>query len=82
MKLLIVGIVERCWRFYDRKAKQTNPIIATKALACKLAKAAWPVMKDDVPFDADRVFGPGRKEDFGETGREPANGSGHKSPQD
>jgi hypothetical protein len=33
--------------FYDRKAKQTNPIIATKALACKPAKAAWHVMKAD-----------------------------------
>lgn len=73
---------ERCRRFYDRKAKQTNPIIATKALACKLAKAAWHVMKDDVPFDAERVFGPGPKEDFGEIGREPAKGSGRKSQQD
>ena len=73
---------ERCRRFYDRKAKQTNPIIATKALACKLAKAAWHVMKENVSFDADRVFGPGRKEAFGETGREPAKGSGRKSPQD
>ena len=73
---------ERCRRFYDRKAKQTNPIIATKALACKLAKAAWHVMQADVPFDADRVFGPGGKNDFGESGREPAKGSGRTSPQD
>ncbi len=65
---------EDCRRFYDRKKQQTNPIIATKALACKLAKAAWHVMKDDMPYDATRVFGPRGKEDFGETGRQPATG--------
>lgn len=45
-------------RFYDRKKQQTNPAIATKSLACKLAKAAWHVMAEDVPYDAARVFGP------------------------
>ncbi len=68
-----------CRRFYDRKKQQTNPIIATKALACKLAKAAWHVMAEDVPYDSERVFGPGRKNDLRETGREPAKGSGHPS---
>ena len=70
---------DQCRRFYDRKTQQTNPIIATKALACKLAKAAWHVMAEDVPYAAARVFGPGKKSDFGETGREPAKGSGHPS---
>jgi transposase len=73
---------EQCQRFYDRKKQQTNPIIATKALACKLAKAAWHVMAEDVPYDAARVFGPGKKKDLGETGREPAKGSGHPSQLD
>jgi transposase len=72
---------EPCRRFYDRKKQQTNPVIATKSLACKLAKAAWHVMAEDVPYDATRVFGPGKKNDFGETGREPAKGSGHPSQQ-
>ena len=72
---------DQCRRFYDRKKQQTNPVIATKALACKLAKAAWHVMAEDVPYDAERVFGPGKKNDLGETGREPANGSGHPSQQ-
>ena len=72
---------ERCRRFYDRKKQQTNPIIATKALACKLAKAAWHVMKEDVPYDAARVFGAGKKSDLGETGREPAKGSGPMSQE-
>ncbi len=71
----------QCRRFYDRKKQQTNPLIATKALACKLAKAAWHVMAADVPYDAVRVFGPAKNSDFGETGREPANGSGPPSQQ-
>ena len=70
---------EQCRRFYDRKKQQTNPVIATKALACKLAKAAWHVMAEDVPYDVTRVFGSGKQKDFGETGREPAKGSGHPS---
>jgi transposase len=70
-----------CRRFYDRKKQQTNPVIATKALACKLAKAAWHVMAEDVPYDATRVFGPAKHQDSGETGREPAKGSGHPSQQ-
>jgi len=47
-----------CRRFYDRKAKQANNILATKALACKLAKAAWHVMHDKKDFDSERAFGP------------------------
>lgn len=73
---------EQCRRFYDRKKQQTNPVIATKALACKLAKAAWHVMAEDVAYDAERVFGPGKKSNFGETGRKPAKGSGRQSQQD
>ena len=72
---------ERCRRFFDRKKQQTNPIIATKSLACKLAKAAWHVMAEDVPYDATRVFGPGKTNHLGETGREPAKGSGPPSQQ-
>jgi transposase len=69
-------------RFYDRKKQQTNPVIATKALACKLAKAAWHVMAEDVPYDSERVFGPGKKTDLGESRREPAKGSGRLSQSD
>jgi transposase len=52
---------ERCRRFYERKKQQTNPVVATKALACKLAKAAWHVMHDEVAYDPQRVFGGGAK---------------------
>jgi transposase len=72
---------EQSRRFYDRKKQQTNPVIATKALACKLAKAAWHVMAEDAPYDTERVFGPGKKHALGETGREPVKGSGPLSQQ-
>jgi transposase len=45
-----------CRKFYERKKAQTNTRVATKALACKLAKAAWHVMHDQVSYDPGRVF--------------------------
>jgi transposase len=48
---------EQCRRWYDRKAAKTSKVIATKALACKLAKAAWHLMAEDVDYDPKRVFG-------------------------
>ena len=47
---------EPCRKWYDRKAAKTSPVIATKALACKLAKAAWYVMAGETDYDAKRVF--------------------------
>jgi transposase len=49
-----------CRRFYDRKKAQVNGIVATKALACKLAKAAWHMMRQNTEYDAGRMF-PGVK---------------------
>jgi len=43
-------------RFYERKATQRNPILAMKALAHKLARACYYIMRDKVPFDAARLF--------------------------
>jgi transposase len=48
---------EQCRKWFDRKAAKTNTIVATKALACKLAKAAWYVMAQNVAYDGSRVFG-------------------------
>src|SRR5204863_8241416 len=48
---------EQCRKWYDRKAAKTSNVIATKALACKLAKAAWHVMSQETDYDAKRVFG-------------------------
>jgi transposase len=47
---------EHCRRWYDRKAAKTGTIIATKALGCKLAKAAWHVMKSACDYDPKRMF--------------------------
>jgi transposase len=48
---------ERSRRWFDRKAAKTNTVLATKALACKLAKAAWHMMARNVDYDGERVFG-------------------------
>jgi len=48
---------EPCRRWFDRKAARTNKVVATKALACKLAKAAWHVMANQVDYDQERIFG-------------------------
>ncbi len=46
--------------FVDTNAAQANGILATKALACKLAKAAWHMMSKNTRYDAGRMF-PGVK---------------------
>jgi transposase len=48
----------QCRRWYDRKVAKTSNVIATKALACKLAKAAWHVMAEGTDYDSQRMFGP------------------------
>jgi transposase len=47
---------EQCRRWYDRKAAKTSKVIATKALGCKLAKAAWHVMSQECDYDPKRMF--------------------------
>lgn len=48
---------EQCRKWYDRKAAKTSNVIATKALACKLAKAAWYLMAEETEYDPARMFG-------------------------
>jgi transposase len=43
-------------RFYERKKAQTNNIVATKALAHKLARACYHMLKEKQPFDVKRCF--------------------------
>ena len=43
-------------RWFDRKSARTSSVLATKALACKLAKAAWHLMAQDTPYDEKRVY--------------------------
>jgi transposase len=47
---------EQARRFFERKKARTNAIVATKALAHKLARAAYHVLKDGEPFDVKRCF--------------------------
>jgi len=44
-------------RFYQRKLSQTNTVVASKALAHKLARSSFHVMRDGTPFDPKRCFG-------------------------
>jgi transposase len=43
-------------RFYERKKAKTNSIVATKALAHKLARACYPIMQERKAFDVTRCF--------------------------
>jgi transposase len=42
--------------FYQKKKAKTNSIIATKAVANKLARACYHILKDQVPFDVNKSF--------------------------
>lgn len=44
-------------RFYQRKASRSKAVVARKALAHKLARASYFVMRDQVEFDSSRLFG-------------------------
>jgi transposase len=48
----------QCRQWFDRKAAKTSTVLATKALACKLAKAAWYLMAQDSDYDGGRMFPP------------------------
>lgn len=43
-------------KFYEKKKVQTNNLIALKALAHKLSRACYYIMKDGVPFDENKIF--------------------------
>ena len=48
---------DRAKRFYQRKAAKAGRPVAIKAVAHKLARACFHVMRDKVPFDSERCFG-------------------------
>ena len=43
-------------RSYQRKMAKTGGIVATKALSNKVARASYYVIRDQVPFDEDKLF--------------------------
>jgi len=51
-----VRYYEPAKKFVQRKQAKTNGIVAIRALAHKLARASYYVMKDQVDFDPDKTF--------------------------
>ena len=43
-------------RYYQRKSARTHPVVATKTVAHKLARACYYILRDQVPFDVNRAF--------------------------
>ena len=44
-------------RYYERKQARTHRVVALKAVAHKLARAGFHVMREQVPFQIQRAFG-------------------------
>jgi transposase len=42
--------------YYDRKRSRSHPMVARRALANKLSRACFYIMKDQVPFDHGKIF--------------------------
>ena len=42
--------------YYDRKAAQTNTMVAAKALSNKLARICYYIMRDQVPFNEELIL--------------------------
>ncbi len=45
-----------CHRYFQRKMQKTNRMAAHNALAHKLARAAYYIMRDQVPFEPSKMF--------------------------
>ncbi|MCJ7773671.1 MAG: transposase, partial [Desulfobacterales bacterium] len=48
---------EKAKRFYQRKKSQRNGVVGIKALSNKIARASYYILRDQAPFDEDRLFG-------------------------
>jgi len=46
----------RVKRYYERKKAKTNGVVAVKAVANKLSRACYHVLKEGVPFQVERAF--------------------------
>jgi hypothetical protein len=47
----------RAKRFFERKRARTSGIVAIRAVAHKLARASYCMLRDQRPYDAARLFG-------------------------
>ena len=43
-------------RFYERKKARTNGVVAIRAVARKLARATWMILKHQTPYEAKLMF--------------------------
>jgi transposase len=43
-------------RYYDRKRARSHPMVARRALANKLSRACFYILRDQVPFESRRIF--------------------------
>jgi transposase len=43
-------------RYYQRKAAKTNGVVAIKAISRKLTRASYYIMRDQVSYDANKLF--------------------------
>ena len=43
-------------KFFQRKMAKSGRVLATKALANKLTKATYFIVRDQVAFDEDKLF--------------------------
>ncbi len=53
---MIIRFCPEANRFYQRKKAKTNGAVATKALANKLARATFCMMRDQTEFDVEKIF--------------------------
>ena len=53
---MIIRYCPEANRFYQRKKAQSNGAVATKALANKLARASYCMLRDQTQFDMDKIF--------------------------
>jgi len=51
-----IRYMAKAQKFYQQKMAKANGAVATKALANKLARASYFVMRDQVPFDENMLF--------------------------
>lgn len=44
-------------KYFQKKTSRTNKMVAYRALSNKIAKATYYVLKDEIPFDMNKLFG-------------------------
>ena len=49
-------VSQEAQKFFQRKMAKSNRTLAIKALANKLSKATYYIMRDKVPYDAEKLF--------------------------